>query len=405
MVLPCFFLLIVMSEAFCAFAPPLYADTFAINGGGTVEGRLLDPNKRPYQLETAKGIVLGVDPQIVGERIRETQNARAAYRDFAPLESDTVENHFKIAEWCTEHYLSDLAKLHYNRILELDPENAPARGKLGYIKDKTTGEWTTGEQKMESRGYVQYKGRWRLPQEIWVEEQRGSRKKSEFQWKQDLKKILSVSDPEKGKRAFLEIRDPAAVGPILDLLNQEKSPDTCILYIRALSQIGTGGALKEIAQRFMTESHEEVARECLEQIRRHPESIPTAGAIFGGYLRVSSDGVAKFDADTISRAARGIGEIGDRGAVPALIEALITRHKEVQVIGSEKTSASFNSSGGTTFGQGQTAVTSFRDSENEEVLNALKKLTGANFRYDRDAWRGWLRESQKPPTFSTRRGD
>jgi hypothetical protein len=42
--------------------------------------------------------------------------------------------------------------------------------------------------------------------------------------------------------------------------------------------------------------------------------------------------------------------------------------------------------------------------QNQQVLEALVKLTGANFEWNTAAWRAWLANRQSPPDFDPRRG-
>jgi hypothetical protein len=42
--------------------------------------------------------------------------------------------------------------------------------------------------------------------------------------------------------------------------------------------------------------------------------------------------------------------------------------------------------------------------QNQQVLEALVTLTGADFSWDVDAWRAWLASRQSPPDFDPRRG-
>ncbi|MDR2116191.1 MAG: hypothetical protein LBP87_07405 [Planctomycetaceae bacterium] len=44
------------------------------------------------------------------------------------------------------------------------------------------------------------------------------------------------------------------------------------------------------------------------------------------------------------------------------------------------------------------------NSQNQEVLNALIKLTGVNFQFNKNLWRAWLIESRRTTSFNARRG-
>ncbi|MGL6226954.1 MAG: hypothetical protein ACRC10_10075 [Thermoguttaceae bacterium] len=381
-------------------------ESWMINGGGVIEGKLLESNQRLLQIEVKPGIVLTIDPKWIQDKSGEGREVLRMYESFAPLESDTVENHLNIANWCTEHYLNDLAKVHLNRVLDLDPDNVDARRKLGYTKDKGTGEWSTSEERMESRGYVYDKGRWKLPQEVWIEDRTEERTRAISKWKQQFRKVRSNPLAEPNRQFFLSITDSTAVGPITELLKEEKNPDARILYVQVLSNIGGSSAIEVLTKTALNDFVPEVRRAALEQIVKHPASIPLAGSYFSKVLADrNSDGTSRTDSQGIQRAAFAIAEIGDVNSIGPLIRSLITRHKEVQVQGSSGIggSATSGGGGGLGFSMGQSKQEYVREVQNEMVLFALKKLTGMNFQYNQDGWENWYREQQKPVPFSVRR--
>lgn len=394
----CFLCVLVLTT------PRGYGETFLIEGGGVIEGKLLNPGETPYRIETERGVIVALAPEVVRETIKDDNQALAEYHRTVPLEPDTIENHLRIAADCVEKRLPELAKLHWNRVIELDPNHAEARRKLGYIFDKTTDEWTTTEEKQTRRGYVYHKGHWRTAQDIWISERETAMKQAETEWKKTIKRLSAGVRTYSVREELTSIEDPMAVGPLIDALGKEKNPDVRILYLRALSNIGTPNAIKCIAQSYMDDAVEEVRGTCLDLIKRHPQMIPTAGAYFSTFLtNVDSDGVSRNSMETINRAAYAIGEIGDRSCVGALVSALIVKHKETITIGSDATNVGFSSSG-TGYSQGKMTRTTIHTNESAAALEALRRITGQNFRYDRDSWRAWMQDRRKPVPFNARRG-
>ena len=107
----------------------------------------------------------------------------------------------------------------------------------------------------------------------------------------------------------------------------------------------------------------------------------------------------------VNRAAEALGRLGAGMAIVPLIAALETEH--VVVVGGGgpegSTSATFTpSGGGLSMGggpkRGKTRV------QNQQVLEALVTLTGANYHWDEAAWRAWLASRQAPPDLDLRRG-
>jgi hypothetical protein len=105
----------------------------------------------------------------------------------------------------------------------------------------------------------------------------------------------------------------------------------------------------------------------------------------------------------VNRAAEVLGRLRATGAVGALIGVLETEHVVVSGGGREgQTSATFTpSGGGLSLGggpkRGKVRV------RNDKVLEALVEITGVNFEWNLDAWRGWLATRDAPPDLDLRR--
>ena len=384
---------------------PLHADVFTIKDGGRIEGKILNPGETVAQIQTASGVVFAVDSKLI-EETKTKQENRLYYSQTVPLESDTVENHIRIALWCTENRLGDLAQIHWDRVLELDPDNLEIRKKLGYFKDKTTGEWTTTEQQMAARGLVKSGAHYLLPQEIKIKEIVQTQQNAEQEWKKSINRMSSSLGNSAARNALQKIDDPAATKPLLDALKKEKNAANRILYIRALSNIGTSVAIREIAGIYMGENNEGVRGACLDEIKKHPDLIPTAGQVFGGYLTSrNADRTSRIDPGTINSAAYAIGIIGDRNQIGNLVGALVTQHKEtITEGGTNRYDTAFSRTGsGSGLSMGTKTTVVINDSQNESVLESLKVLTRVNFRYNVDAWREWMQQKQKPVPFKLRR--
>jgi len=374
-----------------------FAETFSIENGGTIEGRLLKPGERIRQIETAGGIILSLDARRIRETPKNDNENLAHYMRTVPFMSDTVETHWEIAKWCREYSLKEQEQEHLKRILELDPDNDDARKQLGYFREAKMGQWTTTEEVQSAKGYVPYKGSWRMPQEIWIYEQIAKNKEVHNDWKQDLKQVRESLNNPMIRKKLEEIRDPAAIEPLCELLKKENVPQARMILIRALASIGGSAAVRIIADYVMHDPNEDVRGTCLDQIKRHPEMIPQAGAYFSTFLLNPNPNV-------INQAADAIRTIGDTGSVGNLIGALVSQHKETIVVGSARSNVGFNNSGGTGLTQGQSTQDVVKSNKNSEVLAALRQLTGVDFGYDQAAWTRWYKEKRQIGDFDARRG-
>ena len=115
----------------------------SITGGGVLTGTLENPNAAPD--EDYLITLNDTDAVIVSHnQLRKKETLRAEvleYRLTAPFAEDTVESHRKIAQWCRENKMPIEARLHQERIIELEPDDEQARKALGY--EKKDGVWMT----------------------------------------------------------------------------------------------------------------------------------------------------------------------------------------------------------------------------------------------------------------------
>ena len=87
-----------------------------------------------------------------------------------------------------------------------------------------------------------------------------------------------------------------------------------------------------------------------------------------------------------------------------LVDVLETEQIVVVGGGSEgATSATFTPTGGG-LSLGSTAKRQKTRVQNQQVLEALVRLTGVNFEWNATAWRAWLSSRQGPPDIDLRRG-
>jgi hypothetical protein len=93
---------------------------------------------------------------------------------------------------------------------------------------------------------------------------------------------------------------------------------------------------------------------------------------------------------TVNRSAAALGRINDRSAIEPLIAALITTHTRVQPgrASPDATTATFGD-GGSSLAANQGPKVIVSRTRNQPVLDALIRMTGANFEYDQKRWHYW----------------
>ncbi|MDO4575618.1 MAG: HEAT repeat domain-containing protein [Planctomycetia bacterium] len=371
-------------------------DLLRLKNGSAVPGKVLEPSRgklTEYRFRTEDGIEFRIPASQV-ESLERGGSDSPEYQEQLAQAEDTVEGQLRIADWCEKHDLQGRAKVHWKRVVELDPDNEKARRKLGYRRT-VDGVWRTTEEEMAEQGKVQYRGKWVTAQEKAYYEKK-TQTASEVKrltlainkWRQDLG----------GKRnaealANLEaLTDPNAVPGLVEALKKDSRPQARKLYVKALGRIGTIDAFVVLRTMAVNDRDEEMRLTCLDILKVHPDKSLTDYFVSRLSPKTSTN-------VQVNYAALALGELGDRTAVPALIEALTTLHKYKTGSGSAgQTSASFGGSsagsggGGFSFGSSEKIIS--RPHDNEAVLEALKKLTGVNFLYNKQAWRQWLSQNR-----------
>lgn len=379
------------------------ADQYSLQlaNGGQLQGELLNPTEAPrtkYQLRLADGSELTIDR----EQVREANRLRPDEVEYAKIlhqYPDTVEGHWKLSEWCREHNLYDIRKRHLERIIELDPDHVEARRLLGFTK--TDGAWKTQAQLMTERGYVEYKGKWRLRQEVEIAEESRKAELAEKAWATTLKRWREWLDvPDRSadaRRKFSDITDATAIPPLKRMFEQERVEAVRSLYVEAFARMNHPVAWQLLAEYSLLDPSQEVRMNCLDYLDDQPRPSITAF-----YIKRLSDK----DNAVVNRAAIGLKRMKDNSAVAPLIESLTTTHMYQTSAGTPgQYSATFGPNGGGFAMNSNQPKAVRQDLNNDAVLDALLTMTnGTNFNYDKGAWKRWYESQRRSSKLDARRG-
>lgn len=148
------------------------SDVLELTNGVTISGTVLNPKEMPrktWQIQMAEGVTVELPHRTTVVRQAFPPPALEQYYAKAPFLPESVETHLKLAEVCMSQSLVPLGNLHYQRVLEIDPDNPAARQVLGYAK--IDGEWKTRDDFMLQRGYVKNsRGQWVTRQRLMIDE-------------------------------------------------------------------------------------------------------------------------------------------------------------------------------------------------------------------------------------------
>jgi hypothetical protein len=381
------------------------ADIFKLKSGGEVRGELANADESPREKYIVRPYAGGevtlpaaVVSQVVSQRSIDVEYEKAKVKM-----ADTVDEHWKMAEWCHENKLFGNREAHLQRIIELEPDHADARRRLGY--ERLGERWLTRDEIRKEKGYVKHGNRWVLPQELDLIKQREADDKSQRDWHKKLSLYRKWLDGEKAgaaRREILDIRDKTADRPLITKLDAEKDNRVRELYAEALGNLGTPASVKTLVEYSIGDSNRSFREFCRDLIEKHKPA---------GALPLYIKGLSDKDNAVVNRAARGLGRLGDQAAVRPLIDALVTKHKFIinQGGGAGSISPTFsrdaNGNGGAGLSSGGGPKIIIRSLHNDEVLAALVKLTGQDFDFDIDGWKSWFaaNKQEKQPAANARR--
>jgi len=256
------------------------------------------------------------------------------------------------------------------------------------------------QELMSARGLVRYRSMWRTVQEIELIERADRVNLAQKEWVIRLERLRKrLDDPKQAEAAaeeMAEIADPFAVPALAAALGKERLPRVRACYVEALSRIRSGDAVSTLVAVAVDHADPETRILAVERLRDSGPEI-AAQAIVGA--------LGGADNDRINRAAEALGRLGSTAAIAPLIGVLETEH--LVVVGGAaaegSTTATFTPSGGG-LSMGSGAKRQKTRVQNQQVLEALVRLTGENFAWNTSAWQAWLANRQMPPDFDPRRG-
>jgi hypothetical protein len=409
------------------------ADIVKLQNGGELRGVLDAGHSRDPQITirtlTGGTVVLTRDAVLfTSTRSIETEEYETRSR---ALEGADVAARWELAEWCRQNRLRSQRAEQLELILLQEPDHEAAHKGLGHVVDR--GEWVTREVQMERRGYTLHEGKWVTRQELDLLEKTEAQRELEQEWFvriHTLERWLTGRNERQRVAGEIELRgitDPAAIPALVKHLANHELSDVRGLCVEVLGAIPGPAPVFALVQRTLFDNNSfirDAARKALK-----PDQHETAV----GYL---VQGLTHNDNAVVNRAGSALGDIADRRAIPALIEALVTNHSytvDVPVAGPINVGAVTPGAtladpsivsqylppeveaqlrtGQLPFGavvlppsgvpRRYKRIRVNTQLQNPDVLAALEKLSGQHFDFDERTWRlWWAAEGQHGATAS-----
>jgi hypothetical protein len=382
------------------------ADFFVLSTGGRIEGTLLNPDQSPresYVVELAAGGKVAFNKYQVA-RVIVKSPSEANYDQWLLKMPDTVDGHWRMAEWCLKYNLTALREFHLQTIVDREPDHSAARLGLGFTK--IDGKWVMPDEHLKSQGYVKHTGAWRTPQEIALLETRGVSQDAERKWRNNINTwrnwLNRSSRAADGAAALMAIKDPLASPALVELLEDEKEPlQYKLMYVETLGRMVNDSpkARGALVNQALYSNDANLRDKCLDNLEKADKHA---------VARMFAKALGDKNNKVVNRAGVGLARMNDPSTIPDLIDALTTSHKFIVIMGGGPggIGAGFGGPGGGLGGlaAGGGAKQIEQNLRNENVLNALIVLTGGNHcDYDKERWKQWYAETQVPKEFDLRR--
>ncbi|MBM4092972.1 MAG: HEAT repeat domain-containing protein, partial [Planctomycetes bacterium] len=349
-------------------AAELRGEIFVLAHGGRVEGRWINSDNRSpevYEIETADGGRLTLSNQQVLEVIVKSEHL-LRYEEMLPKVPDTLEGHWDMAERCRKAGLRPQRDYHLRRVVELDPNHGQARRGLGY--SLVDGQWIKADEWLQAQGFIRHKGAWRLAQEVELDARAERRVAEEVEWRKRLRVWRSavLRGRNDGAEAIAKIRaiDSAwAIAALAELLKDPQEPKQLVLeYIDVLGRFDSSVATAALLERAVKDSDLDIAERCLKILKAR--GTDQAVAVLSKLLKDKDNAV-------VNRGAWALGELGRVDTIPALIDALVTKHRfKVQDGNPGNMNIGFDSTGGNALQTGGGPKVVDQELPNQQVLSA-----------------------------------
>jgi len=398
-------------------ASPAWADTIHTTAGGKIEGTILEDESDDARVAIITKAGKQTYPRRLIERIEmNADNRIETYKDAAKRFGDGAEDQYQLGLWCLQHKYRKESTEHFRRAIAADPNHAGAREKLGY--QRVGEEWKTIEEIKTSQGLVKNaQGKWVLPQQKEEAEQKAAAAKLRQEYFNSIRTLRRVAYGDNASKAetalsqLKAIRDPAAIEALMKYLFDKQSPATEHgMLVGILSAIEHDEATNALIKIATDEENDDIRHAAVEALR--PRRSAALLKSLAGFLKNK-------DNRKVNAAAQALAELGDDTILANLIDALVTKHTYTKYTTADEVftpqftgppTAAFTPvlrpdgsivmiPNNLPLGQGGVTVKDSPPSQrvievthkNQEVLNALLKLTEQDFGFDKKRWLAWLK--------------
>jgi hypothetical protein len=392
-----------------------FADQILLKTGGKLSGKIF-PSKEEGMvvIKTDDGIAIQIAKDDV---VKETKSTivNLDYEALLKQTPDTAEGNKEIALKCRMGGMSELGKSHYERVVELDPEDKTSWSAINYVYDERFGGWIRRAEQhfREEMGVYERQVMTLHSMVIMTKKEQAEKERADLEKRIriEITRLMKRDKDSVSAAEFLQAVNNPVVIDFLEkqLMEELKRGRGGEIYMQMLLQMPGISATQVFLRLSMNTSLPDgagfIVDQSLEALSRYELSRDIAASYFIGALRSDPKKLYKSQAEfenvakRIDRAAQNLQSLPSEVAIVALINALTTTGNVVQ---QRQQSAGIDSSGGsglTTPGSVATPVSY----NQESVLFALQEITKVNHSYNKEAWRIWFAQTYAKTNLDLRR--
>ena len=361
-------------------------DQLLLKSGASLTGIIGDApedKSEPISFVSSTGDSMLLDRALIS-KIEKVDSVAQRYNDSLGQMKDDAQSHRDMITWCEEQdrgrsrFRSQIL-FHRKRILFFEPNDRPTRTKLGYTFLKDENRWVDEEQFWSQQGYTP-KGDSKLFDETQgklgeFNEQLIAKRKKFGTWQRSLRRMSHREAVD----SLVAIADPQLMPEIYKKFSDSNDKGLRAVYteVFAAARPTSSAAIHGLVTAVMDDGSD-IALDFLMQDDFNRSQIAID---FTKFLVSKKNG-------QVQRAGFALGELGLASAILPLSQALVTNHQTSAATQNSGATRTQGNAGGESYTFGNKAAT-FRDFRNEAVLGALRKITGQDFGYSKEAYQKW----------------
>ena len=361
-------------------------DQLLLKSGASLTGIIGDApadRSEPISFESSSGDTMLLDRALIS-KIEKVDSVAQRYNDALSQMKDDAQSHRDMITWCEgqergrARFRSQIL-FHRKRILFFEPNDRPTRSKLGFTYLKDENRWVNKEQYWSQQGYSQ-KGDSLLFDETQenlaeFDEQLISKRKKFGTWQRGLQRMSHREAVD----SLVAIADRQLMPEIYKKFSDTKEAKLRAVYaeVFATARPTTTSAIQGLVTAVM-DDRSDIA---IDYLRQEDFSRLQTATFLTKFLASKKN-------REIQRAAFALGELEATNAIVLLSKALVTKHQTSAASSNSGATRTQGNAGGESFSFGNKEAT-FGNFRNEAVLGALKKITGQDFGYSKEAYQKW----------------